>query len=354
VWNPAEKQPWTASLCLWLAASSTAQGLDSAPADRRLEALELRVARLEHRAWSSGPVLLCLDVASDLAPIHPTRAFPSGVSELSLVIEAGAAAGSRELTAVFVAEDVGEAAPPETEMARAVQPASPDRRARFRYHQDGALPPGTYRVELLGDGAPWRTLRCRVLAPSSPPTLSLRLEPARIAHYDFLQEAAPGARLRDGGTPKGDRLEARVEMRVVEAEAGLAHIEFRRDGEPVTQEWWSWDERGLFATRRTVGAVVHELDPPQPLLQAGAGVASWEWRCAGLDFVQRGRQWGPLELEGPWGRAKGYVVRTEQAEGPLLHTVEREFAPGLGLVRERITSARDGRLVVRQELVLRP
>ncbi len=43
---------------------------------------------------------------------------------------------------------------------------------------------------------------------------------------------------------------------------------------------------------------------------------------------------------------------SEQAEGALVHVAEREFVPGIGLVRERITTARDGLLVARQELVL--
>ena len=324
----------------------------------RLDALELRLARLEHDAWSAGPAVVCLDVASDLSPIHPTRALPAGVCELSVAIEPADAARFRTVTAIFVAADVGAAAPPGTEMARSVQPTNGEQRARFRYHQDGPLPPGTYRVELLGDGAPWCTLPYRVLpaldaalAPAFP------LEAGRVWSYAFVQEAAEGARLEDGDVPMGARLTGTVEIRALELfphedGATSARVEIRRDGELVSEEAWRFDERGLVATLRAADGEELVLDPPQPLLSSSSGVQAWSYVNAALGFDQRGRQWGPLPLAGPWGSAPGFVVRTEQAEGALVHVAEREFVPGIGLVRERIVSARGGVLVMRQELVL--
>jgi hypothetical protein len=326
----------------------------------RLEALELRLARLEHDAWSVGPAVVCLDVASDLSPIHPTRALPAGVCELSVAIEPAAAARFHTLTAIFVAVDVGAAAPPGTEMARSVQPTNGEQRARFRYHQDGPLPPGTYRVELLGDGAPWCMLPYRVLpaldaalAPAFP------LEAGRVWSYAFVQEAAEGARLVDGDVPMGARFTGQVEIRALELLADengatSARVEIRRDGALVSQETWRFDERGLVATRRAADGGELVLEPPQPLLSSSAGVQAWSYVNAALGFDQRGRQWGPLPLAGPWGSALGFVVRTEQAEGALVHVAEREFVPGIGLVHERIVSARGGVLVARQELVLQP
>jgi len=250
------------------------------------------------------------------------------------------------LPGIFVAADVGEAAPPESEMARSVQPTNGEQRARFRYHQDEPLPSGAYRVELLGDGAPWCTLRFRVrpeldLAQIPP---AFPLEAGRAWSYAFVQEAAEGARL--SGT---------VEIRVrASAGSGPARIEIRRDGALVAQETWRWDEQGLVATGRVVDGAELALDPPQPLLSSAAGFQTWEYVDHALGFDQRSRQWGPLPLAGPWGNAQGFVVRTEQAEGALVHVAEREFVPGLGLVRERIVTARDGALVARQELVLQP
>lgn len=325
----------------------------------RLDALELRVARLEKTSWSAGPALVCLDVASDLTPIHPTRALPAGVRELSVAIEPAAAARFRTLTAIFVAVDVGALAPPDTEMARSVQPTHGEQRARFRYHQDGPLPAGAYRVELLGDGVPWRTLRFRVRSEldSAQIVPAFPLEAGRVWSYAFLQEAAAGARLVDGDVPVGARLTGTVEIRVLETGpaggcGGPARVEIRRDGELVAQEVWRWGEQGLVTTGRVTEGEELALDPPQPLLSSADGVQSWEYVNPALGFDQRGRQWGPLPLAGPWGSAQGFVVRTEQAEGGLMHVAEREFVPGIGLVHERIVTARDGVLVARQELVL--
>ncbi|NOT30204.1 MAG: hypothetical protein HOP15_07135 [Planctomycetes bacterium] len=326
----------------------------------RLDALELRVGRMERAAWSAGPAVVCLDVASDLSPIYPTRALPAGMRELSVAIEPAAAARFGTLTAIFVAADVGAVAPPETEMARSVQPTNGEQRARFRYHQEAPLPPGAYRVELLGDGAPWCVLRFRVLPEFGAAQIvpAFPLEAGRAWSYAFVQEAAEGARLVDGDVPMGERIAGTVEIRVLATgaaeSAGPTRIEIRRDGALVAEEAWRWDEQGLVATSRVADGEELALDPPQPLLLSASGVQAWHYLNAPLGYDQHGRQWGPLPLAGPWGSAQGFVVRTEQAEGELVHVAEREFVPGIGLVRERIVSARGGLLVARQELVLSP
>jgi hypothetical protein len=328
----------------------------SADAQEWLADLEERVALLEERtqaAARSAAAVICLDVASDFRPIHATRSLPAGVRELSVAIEGGAAARFREIAAVFVAVDVGDAAPPGTEMARSVQPTAAGERVRFRYSQTSTMPPGAYRVDLLADGAPWLSLPFRVQAPGSAAAPGFPLQAGRRWQYDFLQLAGDGARLVEGDEGRGQRLEGEVELRVAGA-GDPAHVEILRDGKLVSEEWWRWDERGLSATRRTVDGQQLELTPPQLVLSAVPGVSAWEYGDARLGFVQRCRQWGPLELSGPWGRAAGYVVRCEQAEGALVHTAEREFVPGLGLVRERIATARGGHLVSSEELVLRP
>lgn len=342
-------------LCLVLAVSFPGQG----ELDRRLDALEQRLERLERATWSAGPAVLCLDVASDLSPIHPTRLLPAGVRELSVVIEPGAAARFDTLTAVFVAADVGPAAPPETEMARSVQPSSGEQRARFRYHQAMPLPPGAYRVELLGDGVPWCSLRYRVRAESGPSSIvpAFPLEAGRTWSYAFSQEAGEGARLVEGERPVGACFAATVELRTArtstaEAGPGAVRLEFRRDGALVSAETWRWDEQGLVATSRAAEGEELVLEPPQPLLLSSGGVQAWEYVNQALGIDQRCRQWGPLPLSGPWGAAEGFVVRTEQAEGALVHVAEREFVPAIGLVRERIVTGRGGLLVARQELVL--
>ncbi len=318
--------------------------------------LEERVAALEQRAHGGAPgAVVCLDVASDFRPIHATRSLPAGVSELSIAVERAAAARFRELEVVFVALEVGDAAPSGTELARSRQPTARDDPARFRYRQEVPLPPGTYRADLFGDGAPWCSLPFQVERCAGPETTpSFPIEAGRRWTYDFVQTAGEGVRLVDGEADLGNRMQAEVELRVVEAGAGPAHIELRGDGRTFAHEWWTWDARGLVATRRIVDGEEFELAPPQPLLAAAPGVSAWEYVNPELGVAQRCRQWGPLELSGPWGSEQGFLVRAEQAEGELAHTVEREFVPGIGMVRERITTARAGHLVSSQELVLRP
>ena len=189
------------------------------------------------------------------------------------------------------------------------------------------MPEGRYKVELFGDGAPWVSLPFRVEAQvAAPPAFPLAA--GRTWSYDFTQT--------DGA---GEPQRATVEFRVAAAGTGPAHLELRRDGELVSQEWWSWDARGLGASARIQGGERYAMDPVQPLLSASGGVCAWEYGNAQFGAVQKGRQWGPVALSGPWGEASGYLVRTEQADGRLVYTAEREFVPELGLVRERIVTA---------------
>ena len=50
----------------------------------------------------------------------------------------------------------------------------------------------------------------------------------------------------------------------------------------------------------------------------------------------------------------GYVGLVEQADGRMAITVERQFLPGTGVVREIIVTALDHDLLSRQEMLLRP
>lgn len=62
--------------------------------------------------------------------------------------------------------------------------------------------------------------------------------------------------------------------------------------------------------------------------------------------------WEPLPVETPQREAPGYVVFTEQSDGPFALSTERHFVPGVGMAKEVIVQALGGRLISRQELVL--
>jgi hypothetical protein len=62
--------------------------------------------------------------------------------------------------------------------------------------------------------------------------------------------------------------------------------------------------------------------------------------------------WGPVPLKGPAGGAPGYVVLMQQPSEPIALSVERQYLPGLGMVREVVVQARNGIMLTRWESVL--
>jgi hypothetical protein len=63
--------------------------------------------------------------------------------------------------------------------------------------------------------------------------------------------------------------------------------------------------------------------------------------------------WGPVPLNGPFGAAPGYVVLMQQQPAqPVALTVERQYLPGVGMVREVVVQARNGVMLTRWESVL--
>jgi hypothetical protein len=59
-----------------------------------------------------------------------------------------------------------------------------------------------------------------------------------------------------------------------------------------------------------------------------------------------------VPVKGPGGEAPGYVVLMEQPSPQLDVSAERYYVPGIGMVREVITQARNGVLLTRWENVL--
>lgn len=304
-------------------------------------------------ASAQEPLLVpCLGIAADRSPIFPTEMFPDPTTEVSACFRVGAAETVERLTAVFIAEDVGDAAPPNYPIVEASLDLKGEKQGRFRFENPRPMPVGTYRVEVSADGRPWASARYAVVdADMSEGTGDLiPLEPGRRWSYRFEQRAGEGARIDlPDVEPDAEgvyRATATIEI-VAEDDAGF-HLVTTRNGKAVFEEWWLSDDDGVLATRRHDGAELIQLEPPQRLVGTPAGEREWTYPPFGQTF----RMWGPFPMEGEWGEEPGYVVVASQPAGPFTITAERHFVPGLGMVREVIIQALAGRLLSRQALEL--
>ena len=73
---------------------------------------------------------------------------------------------------------------------------------------------------------------------------------------------------------------------------------------------------------------------------------------AGEDGTELELRWGPLPLKGPNGEAPGYGVLAEQKGPAGSTTVERDYIPGLGMVRSLTITSLGTEMVSCEELVL--
>lgn len=61
--------------------------------------------------------------------------------------------------------------------------------------------------------------------------------------------------------------------------------------------------------------------------------------------------WRLVPIKGPAGGAQGYMLLVERLPRLARMTVERHFISGVGLVREVLVSALNGKMVNRHEMV---
>jgi hypothetical protein len=92
--------------------------------------------------------------------------------------------------------DVGDAAPPKTEIARGKLPLEGKTHGSLKFTLPKDLPVGTYRLDVLADEKPWASLEFPVVAPKEAPSLAkpadlLPLEPGTKWTYSQVLEAGP-------------------------------------------------------------------------------------------------------------------------------------------------------------------
>jgi len=209
-------------------------------------------------AGAQTPLLqLCLAEAADYSPVYPTQVFPSTTREVAAVAHLGAGESHKVLTGIWVAVDVGAAAPPNTEIAKSDLALDKTTKVAFRLSTAGKLPLGKYRLDVLADGNPWKSAQFTVVDTIKAPDVKrvedlLPLKEGQVWTYAFTQEVGAGAKITlPGVTPGPDgKYHATVTMKVAGTDPAGTRLDLRRNGALVFQEWWRLDSSGLASTQR--------------------------------------------------------------------------------------------------------
>lgn len=304
---------------------------------------------------------ICLAAHADYSPVYATRSIPASAQEVTAVFRFSPGETHKKIIGKWIAVDVGTAAPPNHVMITKTLEGDA-KKGRLSIELPRALPVGKYRLEVEADGKAWKSAEFNVVPDLPAPTLAgpealLPLKQGQTWNSDFVQQAGSGAKINwPGVQPDAQgRYHANVSMTVAGSDAAGQHLELKRNGQLVFEEWWRLDQKGLSATKRKAGDEVSVLDPPQVLLPWPLKVPkTWSYSPRDGSYRQTYTLWGPVPIKTSGGDKPGYVVFVEQPFGAMTLTVERHFLPGVGLVREIIITGLDHDMVSRQEMVLKP
>ena len=308
----------------------------------------------------SSNTTLCLALAPDDSAVVPMTEIPASFRGFALTCRLSEAEKPVALSATWIAVDVGATAPANTVISTASVTLGTRRHAGFRFTLPRDLPVGSYRVDLAADGKTWASVKVPVVAdkdavlPSKPADL-IDLSPGRTWTYAFRMDVGAGIKMTLPGIEPdaAGTLRATATYKVAKSDDAGAQVEIRRGKDLVLEEWWAADEGGIAVPRRRSGNDSATFDPPQPLFpMPSKGVSSFTWTPKGGDAAsaQAVQTWGPVAVTEITGLC--WVVLTSvPADAPTL-TIEREFVPGVGMVRETIVRTLGGNLVTRQESVL--
>jgi hypothetical protein len=148
---------------------------------------------------------------------------------------------------------------------------------------------------------------------------------------------------------------ATVTATIASSDAQSTHVSWARGGVPFSDEWWLVGHGGFAAVKRSAEDESLVLDPPQVFFPWPVPVvmgAEWTYVSRDETVRQSYRIWGPVPIKGPNGEAPGYVVLVEQRSPMATATVERDYLPGVGMVRSLAIAGFGTETVNREELVL--
>lgn len=312
------------------------------------------------QAQPRDALVMCLAADANHEAIWPTESFPVSGKQMACVFRLGADESFAKLTSKWIAVDVGDVAPANTLIAEGDLDLKGQKAGRLRYSQPGPLPVGKYRLDVLGDGKPWKSVEFEVAADPKPlrfakPEELLPLTDGKTWTYELVQEAGPGAKISAEGEKldADGKLRATVTLTVGKVDDLGAPVTVKRNGKTMTQEWWMLGRGGLLVTQRKAGSELTRLDPPQPLIPESRDTyVSWTYAPKDRSFSQTGQSWAPLPIKGPGGEKPGFLTVLEQSTPVGKVTVERHFLPGVGMVKEVMTSTIGPKLLSRQTLTL--
>ncbi|HVR44641.1 MAG TPA: hypothetical protein VMS56_14490 [Thermoanaerobaculia bacterium] len=305
------------------------------------------------------PLQVGLSAAADYSLVYPTSILPAATRRVTIVFRFDEESRHERLTGTLVAVDVGDAAPAGSKVGSTTIAVRGSDRGALDYTLPRPFPPGTYRLDVTTDKELWNSVEFQVApAPGAEipsPAELMPLAPGRTWTYDFNQRAGAGARMNVPeklvGADGVFRATTTLSIRAMEEAGGL--VELRRQGELQTEEWWRADKTGIVSTQSREDGQLTILDPPRPVFPVPANLPR-EWQYAARDgsFKLQYRMWGPMPVRGPSGDAPGYIIFIKH-DGPVVTTAERHFIPGVGMTREVIILGVRGKMMSRQEMVLR-
>lgn len=314
----------------------------------------------ETATHAEAGIQLGLAQAADGSSVYPTQEFRTNDRHIAVLFRLGDNDQYKKLTATFTAVDVGSALPPNSQVARGSMSVKAGDHGVFT--TSVMRSPGKYKVEVFGDNQPWKSADFSIAKAADPMQLKdpgelLPVNKGRIWTYSFVQEIGKIGKVSDipPGVTKGPDGKYHGEMKatVVDTDAAGAHVQYQRGGQIFLEEWWELDKHGLGVTKRITEGNTVSFDPPQTIWKLPLSyTGDWTFRLKDQNIHQKFYQWGPLPIKAPSSDTQGYIVLIEQSEGPLVMTVERHFAPGIGMVRQVYTTALGGKLVSREDAVL--
>lgn len=338
------KRAWLWIVLLAAAGFAGAQGPQAGTVDRE-------------GAWLE----VCLTEAADYSPVYPAKVFPSGgaTREVAAVLRLGKGESYSTMNATWIAAEV-----PGTQPGFVINRIEMDLRGKdravVRFKHSKGLLAGKYRIEITAQGKPWKSSEFQLAPVAAPevgrPTDLLPLTPGTVWRYALTQEFGrnirptlpPGVKLDADG-----RFRAVTTATVVKADAQGAHVEARQNNVLADEEWLRLTNAGLVIVKIRSGGEESSFDPPHVLWPWPLTTPKeWFYEPEDKSYRQRFRMWGPVAIKGPAGEGLGYVVLMEQPSPDVALSVERQYLPGIGVVRETITQARNGVLLTRTDSVL--
>jgi hypothetical protein len=301
----------------------------------------------------------CLGKAADDTPVYPTEVIPSG-EEIHTCFLVSETQLFNKVTGTLIAVDTGSVAPPNYRVASTDIQVGPADTASGSFHftLPRPFPLGKYRTDISIDDKPWKSVSFTVVAPVADAAAAalVPLNKGQVWNYSYVQQLGNGVKTSDlppGATVGADgTIHNTVQIAVADIDNGASHILLRRAGQPFSEEWWQKSAEGAVALKRKVDGQIVVLDPAQLMVrQPPLNVNEWEYVSKDGRIHQTFHEWGPLPIRYDRVQRSGYVVLVEQAGSPA-STVERDYVPGVGMVRSISISGKPHQLREREEMIL--